>query len=117
MASAFHPEVNLNAPSPMHDYFLNELVVPAKKVRIKGIMPIASFIHDMVQKARRPRTPPAKLPIADQSIADSAGFGAKQDAQRLPAYTQPKFRFRDIGRMNAIIETLGDFLTAMPTCL
>ena len=80
-------------------------------------MPIASFIHDMVQKARRPRTPPAKLPIADQSIADSAGFGAKQDAQHAcPAYTQLKFRFRDIGRMNAIIETLGrDFLTAMPT--
>ena len=55
--------------------------------------------------------------MADESIADSVGFGAKQDAQHAcPAYTQLKFRFRDIGRMNAIIETLGrDFLTAMPT--
>ncbi len=26
MATAFHPEVNLNAPSPMHQYFINQLV-------------------------------------------------------------------------------------------
>lgn len=26
MATAFHPEVNLSAPSPMHEYFINHLV-------------------------------------------------------------------------------------------
>lgn len=26
MATAFHPEVNLSAPSPMHEYFINQLV-------------------------------------------------------------------------------------------
>jgi len=28
MATAFHPEVNLNAPSPMHEYFIKHLVLP-----------------------------------------------------------------------------------------
>ena len=61
--------------------------------------------------------PPEKLPQADDAIAGEADRGSKQDAEHAcPAYTQLKYHFRDIGRMNAIIETLGrDFLTAMPT--
>lgn len=60
--------------------------------------------------------PPAKLPQADKAIMDDPNRGLKQDAEHAcPAYTNLKFQFRDIGRMNAIIETLGrDFLTAMP---
>ncbi len=62
--------------------------------------------------------PPEKLPEADEAIDpdEYQPQGVKQDAQHAcPAYTQLKYRFRDIGRMNAIIETLGrDFLTAMP---
>lgn len=30
MATAFHPEVNLESPSPIHQYFMEELVRPAK---------------------------------------------------------------------------------------
>lgn len=57
------------------------------------------------------------MPEADEAINDEpTPRGAKQDATHpCPAYTQLKFQFRDIGRMNAIVETLGrDFLTAMP---
>ncbi|MEM6780942.1 MAG: carboxypeptidase M32 [Pseudomonadota bacterium] len=44
------------------------------------------------------------------------GPNSKQSADHpCPNYMKLKMRFRDIGRMNAIIETLGrDFLTAMP---
>jgi carboxypeptidase Taq len=78
--------------------------------------------QDILRKLIHPRLfggetlPPEKLPQADGTIAEDAKRGIKQDAQHAcPAYTQLKYHFRDIGRMNAIIETLGrDFLTAMP---
>ncbi len=62
-----------------------------------------------------PQTPPEKLPKADKRIEKQRPI--KQDeAHACRSYTRLKQIFRDVGRMNAIIETLGrDFLTAMPT--
>ncbi len=56
--------------------------------------------------------PPEKLPDSELQFAEPV----RQDQlHSCEAYTNLKVRFRDIGRMNAIIETLGrDFLTAMP---
>lgn len=83
----------------------------------------SGLFKKIIDKASFPRNrglAPDKMPEADESIAnddDDNLFGVKQDAQHdCPAYNQLKFHFRDVGRMNAIIETLGrDFLTAMPT--
>ena len=57
-------------------------------------------------------TPPEKLPDSDLNFEEPI----RQDRQHAcEAYTELKVVFRDLGRMNAIIETLGrDFLTAMP---
>ena len=57
--------------------------------------------------------PPAPLP---ESTAEFEPETTKQDeAHPCEAYNYLKIRFRDIGRMNAIIEALGrDFLTALP---
>jgi carboxypeptidase Taq len=79
-------------------------------------------INSIIHKIKQSRffgihsAPPAKLPETDDDIVEELVHGAKQDAAHAcPAYTQLKYHFRDIGRMNAIIETLGrDFLTAMP---
>ena len=56
--------------------------------------------------------PPKKLPESELQFDEPV----RQDQlHSCNAYTDLKVRFRDIGRMNAIIETLGrDFLTAMP---
>ncbi len=56
--------------------------------------------------------PPEKLPDSYLQFAEKV----RQDQLHVcKAYTNLKVRFRDLGRMNAIIETLGrDFLTAMP---
>jgi len=55
-----------------------------------------------------------ELPAPDQPALDT--LESKQDQNHAcPNYMELKMRFRDIGRMNAIVETLGrDFLTAMP---
>lgn len=60
--------------------------------------------------------PPDKMPEAKSDFTDYATPPVRQDEEHeCPYYTELKTRFRDIGRMNAIVETLGrDFLTAMP---
>lgn len=57
--------------------------------------------------------PPEALPKSSANFDEPI---AKQDELHdCPAYTALKERFRDVGRMNAVIEILGrDFLTAMP---
>ena len=58
-------------------------------------------------------TPRSKLPVADMS--DAQDLPKQYQNHPCPNYMGLKMAFRDIGRMNAIIETLGrDFLTAMP---
>lgn len=58
------------------------------------------------------KAPPEKMPDSTLEFAQTV----RQDQlHACDAYTNLKTRFRDLGRMNAIIETLGrDFLTAMP---
>lgn len=55
-----------------------------------------------------------KLPAPD--LRQSTNTGSKQyKSHSCPDYMQLKMQFRDIGRMNGIVEALGrDFLTAMP---
>lgn len=73
-------------------------------------------------KLRRPpkeqvkSAPPTKMPQAKADFAAGREAPLRQDKQHpCLAYTNLKTRFRDVGRMNAVIETLGrDFLTAMP---
>lgn len=55
---------------------------------------------------------PIKMPDSDLQFREKVRQDQMHDCK---AYTDLKVRFRDLGRMNAIIETLGrDFLTAMP---
>ena len=70
----------------------------------------SNFLN-MVRKGER-ELPPEKMPNSELAFAEPV----RQDQlHSCKAYTDLKIRFRDIGRMNAIIETLGrDFLTAMP---
>jgi carboxypeptidase Taq len=65
----------------------------------------------MVTREAR-QQPPQKMPNSDLEFAEDI----RQDQlHACKSYTELKVRFRDLGRMNAIIETLGrDFLTAMP---
>lgn len=65
----------------------------------------------MVTREAR-QQPPQKMPDSDLEFAEDI----RQDQlHACKSYTELKVRFRDLGRMNAIIETLGrDFLTAMP---
>ena len=69
---------------------------------------VAKIIKDTVASKE-----PLKLPSPG---ASDEGPNSKQNEDHpCPNYMKLKERFRDIGRMNAIIETLGrDFLTAMP---
>ncbi|MBG78440.1 MAG: hypothetical protein CL570_05355 [Alphaproteobacteria bacterium] len=78
-------------------------------------MPFKQFLDRIVSFTSN--APPEKVPEADESIHEDLPIGKKQNEEHAcPSYTTLKFNFRDIGRMNAIIETLGrDFLTAMPT--
>lgn len=78
-------------------------------------MSLTGFIRKLMDLGTA--LPPKSVPKADKSIHEDPSIGIKQNEEHAcPAYTQLKFNFRDIGRMNAIIETLGrDFLTAMPT--
>lgn len=61
----------------------------------------------------RKEPPPTAMPASNLEFSESL---PKQDQEHAcHAYTDLKLRFRDIGRLNAIIEILGrDFLTAMP---
>lgn len=62
---------------------------------------------------RKPSAPvPHRLPDADPV---DGGVVRQNEEHPSPAYMALKLRFRDIGRLGAIAETLGrDFLTAMP---
>ena len=70
-------------------------------------------MHKIIGKT--PLTPPGKLPKAHERIETQPVI--KQDEPHAcRSYTRLKVIFRDVGRMNAIIEALGrDFLTAMPS--
>jgi len=76
-------------------------------------MSLLSDLIDKITPDDARNTPPAPLP---ETSADFEPQISKQDEQHPSiAYTYLKRKFRDLGRMNAIIETLGrDFLTAMP---
>ncbi len=73
------------------------------------------FLSDLIKRFRPDafETPPSNLP---QPSAEFERPVPKQDQlHACEGYTTLKLCFRDIGRMNAIIEILGrDFLTAMP---
>jgi len=75
-----------------------------------------SFIHKFFERFRPAEPPPEELPKATVDFAYEATPVPKQDQPHAcESYTELKKEFRDIGRMNAIIEALGrDFLTAMP---
>ena len=63
--------------------------------------------------ARKLKNPPLKLPAPNDFEEEEVP--KQYQKHPCPNYMQLKMQFRDIGRMNAIIETLGrDFLTAMP---
>ncbi len=73
-----------------------------------------TFFQTLLQSIKPSKdAPPEPLP---EATADFDAPPTKQDEQHICSeYNDLKSRFRDIGRMNAIIETLGrDFLTAMP---
>ena len=78
-----------------------------------------SLISDLIQKINplesneEALTPPEKMPETTSGFEESI---YKQDENHSSiAYMYLKRIFRDLGRMNAVIETLGrDFLTAMP---
>lgn len=77
-----------------------------------------SLWTDIIDLVSREKTdPPEKMPHAKTAFAPNAAPPVRQDENHAcRSYTELKGYFRDIGRMNAIIETLGrDFLTAMPT--
>ncbi len=82
-------------------------------------MSVSHFFKNLLPHSSRWRNTkaPEKLPAAQEDLDDDHFFGVKQNQlHACPSYMQLKLMFRDIGRMNAIIETLGrDFLTAMPT--
>ncbi len=69
-----------------------------------------NFFHKI--RGVSPAVPPPKMPDSELEFDEPV----RQDQlHACSAYTNLKVRFRDLGRMNAIIETLGrDFLTAMP---
>lgn len=69
-------------------------------------------ITDMLGLGRK-RDMPALLPKSDAHF--EAPVPKQDQVHACSAYTSLKARYRDIGRMNAIVEVLGrDFLTAMP---
>ena len=55
------------------------------------------------------------LKLPSPADTDKANIPKQNQAHACPNYLDLKMRFRDVGRMNGIIESLGrDFLTAMP---
>ena len=85
---------------------------------LKFLTPIKSWLTSLPVKRwlgafSSQKPPPLKLPSPD----DAADREVPKQYQNHPCpnYMSLKMRFRDIGRMNGIIEALGrDFLTAMP---
>lgn len=71
------------------------------------------FFSDLFKHLTGDESPPEKLPTSSATFSLPV---SKQDQQHACAdYTALKEVFRDIGRLNAIVEILGrDFLTAMP---
>jgi carboxypeptidase Taq len=62
-----------------------------------------------------PKAFPLALPSPTKQTDNAADIRRQEERHSCDAYMQLKLRFRDIGRMAAIAETLGrDFLTAMP---
>lgn len=73
-------------------------------------LPIKKWASVLTPKKKKP---PLKLPSPDS--ADDKELPKQYQNHPCPNYMDLKMRFRDMGRMNAIIEALGrDFLTAMP---
>ena len=71
---------------------------------------IKDWVSSLVSKKK---DPPLKLPSPDS--INGQELPKQYQNHPCPNYMDLKMRFRDIGRMNAIIEALGrDFLTAMP---
>jgi len=75
-----------------------------------------SFFQNIKNFFSSDTEPLEELPKATVEFKDGTLLVSKQDQPHAcDSYTALKKDFRDIGRMNAIIETLGrDFLTAMP---
>jgi carboxypeptidase Taq len=69
---------------------------------------------------KKQKLPPVETPKADEALAESEQPAAPNVVRQYEdhpssAYMELKLKFRDIGRLNAIAETMGrDFLTAMP---
>ena len=72
-----------------------------------------TFFGNFLKRFSSAPDKPGKLPV---SSADFDMPIPKQDQlHACPEYTKLKLRFRDVGRMSAVLEVLGrDFLTAMP---
>ncbi len=73
------------------------------------------FFDNIIKRLRPGKTesPPSKLP--HPSVDFERPVPKQDQLHACDSYTTLKTRFRDVGRMNAIIEILGrDFLTAMP---
>lgn len=75
-----------------------------------------SFLQKFIDHFKTSDEPPEDLPKATVDFTYEAQPVPKQDQPHAcNSYNELKADFRDIGRMNAIIEALGrDFLTAMP---
>lgn len=73
------------------------------------VAPIGKIVRKTVRRGKQPLKLPSPLP------PDEGPNSKQSEDHACPNYMNLKMRFRDIGRMTAIIETLGrDFLTAMP---
>ena len=71
------------------------------------------FFRDLFKTLNRDDTPPEKVPTS--SVTFKLPVTKQDQRHACEEYTKLKAVFRDIGRLNAIIEILGrDFLTAMP---
>lgn len=73
-------------------------------------LPLNKWVGGATRKfTKAPLKLPAPTEFGDEEVPK------QYEKHPCPNYMQLKMQFRDIGRMNAIIETLGrDFLTAMP---
>jgi len=74
-----------------------------------------SLLNAIIGTLKNHKQPPEPLPEATADFDDEQILSKQDEQHACEEYNQLKIRFRDIGRMNAILETLGrDFLTAMP---
>ena len=84
-------------------------------------MKILPLIVRLLSRIKNPATPhgsrqaPSPKPAPAPEAAPAPLIVRQNEEHACPAYTDLKKRFRDIGRLSAVAETLGrDFLTAMP---